>query len=69
MRALFSTSVPVSVTGKVASSAVVTSCDAATGVSLTGVTVIEMVAGGEAPVPSLAMKVKLSAPLELAAGV
>ena len=64
-----SASEPVKLTGVEVSSLVVTDCELATGISLTGVTVIKIVAMLESTVPSLALKVKLSAPKKLGFGV
>jgi hypothetical protein len=62
-RASPSTSVPASVTSSGTSSSVVRDCAVATGASLTGFTVMYTVARLESVLPSLARKVKLSAPL------
>ena len=62
-------SVPVSVIDTGVSSAVDTDCGVAVGASLPGFTVMETVAGALVSKPSLAVNVKLSAPLKLASGV
>ena len=62
-------SVPVSVIGRAVSSAVETDCAVAVGASLPVVTVIKIVAAALVSVASLAVNVKLSAPLKFAAGV
>ncbi len=54
-----STSVPARVIGRAVSSSVVTVCAAASGVSLTGDTVMVTVAGSEVRIPSPTVKVKL----------
>jgi len=62
-------SVPVSVIGRAVSSAVETNCAVAVGASLPGFTVMEMVAAALVSEASLAVNVKLSAPLKLRSGV
>ena len=62
-------SVPLSVIGSAVSSAVDTDCAVAVGASLPGVTVMEMVAAALVSVASLAVNVKLSAPLKFRFGV
>jgi len=62
-------SVPVSVIGSAVSSAVETDCAVAVGASLPGFTVMEIVAAALVSVASLAVNVKLSAPLKLRSGV
>ena len=62
-------SVPVSVIGSAVSSAVATDCGVAVGASLPGFTVMEMVAAALVSEASLAVNVKLSAPLKFRFGV
>ncbi len=64
-----STSLPARVMSSGVSSAVVTLWAMAAGASLTGVTRMATVAGALVARPSLAVKVKLSLPAKLAAGV
>ena len=63
VRASPSMSVPDSVMDSGTSSSVDTVCDVAVGASLSAATVIPTVAAGDVSVPSLTVKVKLSAPL------
>ena len=58
-----STSLPESVIATAVSSLVATDCGLAVGVSLTGVTVIETVAGSLSTVPSFTLNVNESVPL------
>ena len=58
-----SASVQVTVLARAVSSGVVRSPSKQTGASLTGLTVIDTVAGADVRVPSLTVKVKLSGPL------
>jgi len=69
VRASDSGSVPVSVIGRAVSSAVETDCGVAVGASLPVVTVIDIVAAALVSVASLAVNVKLSAPLKFRFGV
>ena len=62
-------SVPLSVIGSAVSSAVDTDCAVAVGASLPGFTVMEIVAAALGSDASLAVNVKLSAPLKFASGV
>ena len=65
-----STSVPASVIGNAVASGVARPlCGVAVGASFTGLTVIDTVAVLLSEAPSLALYVKLSAPLKLAVGV
>ena len=69
MSASPSGSLAVSVIPRAVSSGVETDCASATGASLTAFTVIETVAAAEVSAASLAVKVKLSAPLKFEFGV
>ena len=69
MRLSSSISLPASVMVRLSSSLADTDWSVAVGASLTGVTVMDTVAGADVAVPSEAVKLKVSSPLKLALGV
>ena len=69
VRLLSSLSLPFRMMASGVPSVVVTVFETATGASLTGVTVIEIVESAEFNAPSLTRNVKLSLPLKSAVGV